>query len=343
MSDTVVVEPYEGPSEPWDRFVEKAEGGSFCHLAEWRHIFGKVLGHAPLYLAAHTPEGEWRGLLPLVRMKSLLFGDHLISVPFLNYGGPLGDDSAREALVEEARRQASELGVDVLEIRARHPLPVDAPDGKHKITVVLPLPDDPEVLWTDGLRSKIRSQVRRPRKEGMEARFGPEQLSAFYDVFRQNMRDLGTPVHSRGFFEAMVATFPDLVRIGAVYHEGEPVAGGFGFLWNGELEITWASALREVSRLAPNMLLYWSFMETAIAGGAHAFNFGRCTPGGGTHRFKSQWGGEDEELHWASWPPSDAPEDEDDVRELATRIWSRLPLPVADRLGPILARRIPVF
>ena len=110
------------------------------------------------------------------------------------------------------------------------------------------------------------------------------------------------------------------------------------------MEITWAGASRELSRMAPNMLLYWSFMEETIRRGAGTFNFGRCTPGSGTHRFKKQWGGEDHPLPWGQWSPTgvvSTPSPDSAKFRLATSVWSRLPVGVTRVVGPVLARSLP--
>ncbi len=336
---------FRGAPSEWDGFVRRASNGTVCHLYAWRHVMEEVFGHETHYLAARGPGGRLRGVLPLVRVRSLLFGDFLVSMPFLSDGGPLGDDEAVAALAQAAAERTRAWGVDLLELRSREALPVDLAVSHRKITVVLDLPDDPEVLWKDHLKSKVRSQARRPRKAGMTASFGPGELGPFYHVFQRHMRDLGTPVLPRAWFEALLARFPDEARLACVYTEdGEPAAGGFGFRWEGEVEITWASALREHSRDAPNMLLYWAFMERAIEEGCERFNFGRCTPGSGTHRFKSQWGTRDVPLHWYQHPadgPEGTPSPDDDAWAWGPRVWRRLPLAVANRLGPRIVKHIP--
>ena len=294
------------------------------------------------------------GVMPLVWVRSRLFGANLVSMPFLNYGGPLGSEEARGLLVRTALSMAREGKADLLELREREAAGngqgLDALDPAltitaRKITVVLPLPDDPETLWKDGLKSKVRSQVRRPIKEGLTARLGSgDQVDAFYRVFTRNMRDLGTPVLPRDLFETLPSVFGDRVRFCVVYRDQEPVAAGCGFFCGGEFEITWASSLREHSRVAPNMLLYWSLMEHAVEMGASAFNFGRCTAGTGSHRFKAQWGGHDEPLPWAAWAPTGelaTPNPSQGRFALAVSLWQRLPLPVTRLLGPPLARKIP--
>lgn len=338
------VEPLQDAAT-WDAFVHRSEQSSFCHLAGWRTVMREVMGHDCPYLIARDPDGELHGVLPLVRVRSRLVGHYLLSMPFLNYGGPLGTPAAERALTDAAVAEARRSGADVVELRARHPVNTAMETSDRKVTVVLPLPDSVDALWKKTFKAKLRSQVRRPTKAGMEARFGPDQVEAFYRVFARNMRDLGTPVLPRRFFERLRDVFADRVLFGAVYTGDEPVAGGCGFTWGDEFEMTWASSLREYNRQSPNMLLYSAAMEEMIGRGVRAFNFGRCTPGEGTHRFKRQWGGEDEPLPWAQWSAKGASVGDDQQRpvfQAAVRAWRRLPMPIANRLGPVLARRLPM-
>lgn len=302
-----------------------------------------VLGHTCHYLSASDADGVCRAVLPLVRVRSPFFGDYLMSMPFLNAGGPVGAPDGVAALVEHAATLARRLGVDLLELRARQLLPAPLRVSSRKVTVRLDLPNSAGALW-DGFEPKLRSQIRRPQKEGLEARFGPDQLDAFYDVFAINMRALGTPVLPRRFFERIAEQFPRLVVFGAVYRAAQPVAAGCGFVWRDEFEMTWASSLREHSRLAPNMLLYWSFLEHVIARDVRVFDFGRCTPGGGTHRFKQQWGALDVPLPWLQWSSRNVaatPSPNRPAFKVASAVWRRLPLAVTNRLGPLLARQLP--
>ena len=342
------VVPFTGGAAEWDAFVTRASGrglgATFCHLYGWRDLMTDVLGHECLYAAAVDDQGELRGALPLVRVKSPLLGHYLVSLPFLNYGGPLGEPDACRALAAWATAEARASCADLLELRTRAALDVPLRASLRKIMVLLDVPEDPETLF-QSFSSKLRNQIRRPQRESdIEVRFGLGELDPFYDVFARNMRDLGTPVLPRALFEAIARTFPDLVLFGTVSWGGRPIAGGCGFLWGGEFEMTWASSLRAHNHLGANMLLYWSFMREVIARRARTFNFGRCTPGGGTHRFKRQWGGRDVPLPWAQWSPGavDAtPSPERRVFQLASAVWRRLPLAVANLVGPLLARQLP--
>lgn len=303
----------------------------------------KALGHSCYYLTAVNDKGEIQAVLPLVTVKSKLFGHFLISVPFLNYGGPLGNDDGIKLLVDRASRIAEDNEVKILEIRSRAELPISLPVSHRKITVVLDVPEGgADALWKQ-IPAKVRSQVRRPQKEGMESRFGHDQLDGFYDVFTRNMRDLGTPTQSKKLFEEIIKEFSDDIVVGCVYYKGQVVAAGFGIMWNSEFEMTWASSLREYNKLSPNMLLYWDFMSHAIERNAKLFNFGRCTPGAGTHKFKLQWGSRDEQLWWYEQRAAGAvaPSEGDSAFQMGPKLWRKLPLPIANLLGPHIVRLIP--
>lgn len=336
------VERFAGSPGEWNGFIAAQAGATHCHRHEWLGVMAGAFGHETIALAARDEAGRLAGVLPLVRVRSLLFGHYLVSMPFLNDGGPLGSAAAVQALAAEAHRLADEGRVKLLELRARDALPLDLRLSRRKLTVLLDLAPDPDALFAR-LPSKLRSQVRRPLKEGVEVRFGAEQLPAFYAVFARHMRDLGTPVLPRRFFEQVAAHHGDSAWVAAAWLGDTPIAGGAGLRFGGEFEITWASSLRSHSALAPNMALYWAFLERACREGCAVFNFGRCSPDSGTHRFKRQWGGRDVPLHWYQHGPAaltPSPE-QGGLVGLGPRLWRHLPLPVATALGPSIVRGIP--
>ncbi len=337
------VERFTGPATEWDGFVRQQPGWTPFHLEAWRGIIAGTFGHATPYLVAREA-GQVVGVLPLVLVRSAVFGRFLVSMPYVNYGGPLGRPDAVQALAEEAVRLGRAARVKLTEFRARSEQEILLPVSHRKITVVLDLPPYDAPALFKGFEAKLRSQVRRPQKEGITVRWGAGELPAFYAVFSRHMRDLGTPVLPLRFFEAIVRAFGDEVWVASARLKDEPVAAGFGFRFGeAEFEMTWASSLYAYNRLSPNMLLYWSFLERACGEGLTLFNFGRCSPGAGTHRFKSQWGSRDETLWWYqdAAGAANTPSPDDGAYAWGPRVWRRLPLRLANLLGPPVVSGIP--
>jgi serine/alanine adding enzyme len=249
------------------------------------------------------------------------------------------------ALMQGATELAAQLGVRHVEFRERNPRPGSWPVRTDKVVMELPLESSAEQQWKT-LGSKLRAQIRRPEREGaMVEQGGQELLDDFYAVFSRNMRDLGTPVYSRRLFEQVCKRFPGNTELIVVRIGGEPVAAGLLVHHGGTTEIPWASSLREWNRLGANMLLYWRAIRAAIDRQSDTFDFGRSSRDSGTYRFKAQWGAQPSQLYWHYWLPEGANlpslNPENPRFALAVRTWQRLPLWLANRLGPLLVRKLP--
>jgi FemAB-related protein (PEP-CTERM system-associated) len=218
-------------------------------------------------------------------------------------------------------------------------------ERRHRVAMTLALKDSADAQWT-ALDRKVRNQVRKAEKSNLHAMVGGAELvSAFYDVFAHNMRDLGTPVFGRRLFEEVLQTFPHTSRIVCVLRGEQPIAAGLVH-WRGDwLEVPWASALREFNATSANIFLYWQMIQLAIASGCRQFEFGRCAPGEGTYQFKKQWGAEASPLVWEYWtagrPLQFDLTPESGKYGRASAMWRRLPVPVATALGPRIVRGIP--
>ena len=339
------VAPFDGNPAEWDAFVRQSPDWTPFHLWGWHRIIERVHRQTCPYIAARDEGGALAGVLPLVRVSSLPFGRYLVSMPFVNYGGPLGSEQAVRALASEAVLMAERDRARLLELRCRSPQPLDLGVSHRKITVLLDIPSGGAEALFRTFPAKLRSQVRRPQKEGVTVHFGADQVEPFFSVLARHMRDLGTPTQPRAFFRAIAEAFGSDVWFGCAWLRGQPIACGCGFRWGDEFEMTWASALIEYNRVSANMGLYWAFMERTASEGCSVFNLGRCTPGGHTHRFKQQWGGRDVPLHWYQWAPGGAaahtPSPDDGAYSWGPRLWRRLPVRIATALGPRIVRGIP--
>ncbi len=332
----------------WDDFVQQHAG--LCHCIAWKGIIEQVFGHPTLYWLAESASGALCGILPCVHLKSTLFGNFMVSMPYLNDGGVCAtDEASRKALLDAAIAYAGENGLSHIELRQNvrmESIPgMDLPVKTTKVAMRLPLSNDAEALFKS-FDAKLRSQIRRPTKAGMTARIGRrEELDAFYAVFAQNMRDLGTPVYARAFFERILETFPESSWICSVYQNETPVASGFLIGFKETLEIPWASSLAAYNRHSPNMLLYWTALEMACKMGFNTFDFGRSTPEEGTYRFKAQWGAKPHPLYWHYWLKNGGPLPEINPKNpkyrAAIAIWKRLPVGLTRMIGPSIVRNLP--
>jgi len=219
-------------------------------------------------------------------------------------------------------------------------MPVDLPVAAthDKVNLFLPLPKDPGRLWSQ-LEAKVRNQVRKAERSGLSVEFGQsERLDEFYETFAHNMRDLGSPVHARRFFQAILDAFGDQARI-ALVRKGEQAIGGLiALAFKDSLIVPWASSLRQYLSLCPNMLLYWEMLRSACVEGFQRFDFGRSSRNSGTYRFKRQWGAVEEALFWYAIPIGACPRQRlssaDPKGALLARLWRSLPLHATRWLGP---------
>lgn len=329
----------------WDDFLDQHPAATVDHLWGWRAIFQNVFRHQTSYLMARR-NGQCLGALPLVLMKSRLFGRCAVSLPMLNYGGVLATaPEAISPLLEHAANVARDFRARYLELRHCTRL-TSLPAKQHKASMRLPLPRSADALWA-ALDRKVRNQIRKAQKSGMRVESGGAALvPPFYRVFSENMRDLGTPVYPIELFTTAFEVFPDRAKAFVVRTEdGEPVAAAIALAFRDQVLVPWASARRAARQLCPNMLLYWNMLEWSVASRYRIFDFGRSTIGGGTYEFKRQWGAVPEPQCWeygllaGGTLPQHGPESS--RFQTAVGIWKRLPLCVANAAGPLIVRNIP--
>ena len=332
--------------EAWDEFARHTPEAGLGHMWGWRRVIEETFGHETVYLSA-THAGAIVGILPLAIFRSRLFGNFAVSLPFVDGGGICASNEGVSRLLADcAASVAASRRLSHVELRHVSRQRPELPVRQHKVGMTLRLVPDLAKAWTL-LDRKVRNQVRKAEKSGLvERRGGLELLDAFYDVFCRNMRDLGTPVYPRRFFERIISTFADSATVFVVEDQrGTPVAAAIGLVHRSTFAVPWASSLREFRSQNPNSLLYWRMIEHAIASGSTTFDFGRSTPGEGTYLFKEQWGARPTPLHWeyvleAGRPLPDLTPKNPKFRA-AIAAWKRLPVPVTRWIGPHIIRSIP--
>jgi serine/alanine adding enzyme len=364
--------------ERWDGYVRGHPHASLYHRYGWRHVIQGSYGHATYYLMlleggtgadvaaprAAEPDPSAPsvlGVLPVAHLKHPVFGNRLVSLPFFDGGGILADHAeAERCLLDEVKRLGRQLAVGRIELRHERAFesgddqdstggdavgePQNLVARSDKVRMLLDLPESSDALMKS-FKSKLRSQIARPVKEGLNTRTGgAELLGDFYEVFLTNMRDLGSPVHSVELMRLVLDEFPESSRIFVVYKAGIPVAAALTVGIDKVLRNPWASSLRKYASLSPNMLLYLRMLEYACDSGYRIFDFGRSTRGEGTYRFKEQWGAVPAPLYWYQMSPAGIPPDPEGLDEgrfkFASRCWSKLPIVVTRLLGPRIRKHI---
>jgi len=330
----------------WDRYVESHPRATVGHLSAWGQIVREAYGHEAIYLRADE-EGEIRGLLPLVLVSSRLFGRRIVSMPFLDYGGVLtdGDRGLETTLVEHALARTRASRARGLGLRQLYPEPMPYPTTDDRVTMLLELTTE-DAVWK-ALPSERRNRVRKGEKQGLVASWGgPEAVDEFYDVFAVNMRDLGSPVHSRGFFQTMLEALPGTARVLLVRdRDGRVVGSAVCLFFRDSIMVPWVSSLREAFALCPNFVLYWEVIRFGCKSGYRVLDLGRSFKSAGTFEFKRQWGARPHTLPWIfleSRPGGPPPVDRDASRfDALIRAWKKLPVPVANVVGPWVRRQVP--
>jgi FemAB-related protein (PEP-CTERM system-associated) len=362
----------------WDNYVLSNADANLYHMAGWKNVIEKAYGHRTYYLMAERSISDPTesnltkkqkrsvvGILSLVHLKHYIFGNNLISIPFFDMSGILADDEEVEkTLIYEAMKLGKKLRVESIELRHTRPLTrIDSnnfhdlfhnPKIKnqyccfktlsHKVRMLLSLPESSEELMKS-FKSKLRSQIKKSVKDGLTAKIGGlEYLDEFYDIFSVNMRDLGSPVHSKKLILNVLEQFPENSKIVIVSKENTPIACSMTVGFKDTLENPWASSLREYSRSSPNMLLYWTMLAYACDNGYKYFDFGRSTPAEGTYKFKAQWGAKPHKLYWHYISLNSQPIDNETTKkskfDKAIQYWQKIPVPVTKIIGPMIRKHI---
>ena len=354
----------------WEAFVFAQERATFFHRFAWSRVLRRAFGHRPHYLLAEDDSGIV-GVLPLAEVRSLLFGRSLASLPFCVYGGILaGSAAAAQALRQRAAALAGELGVGALELRQREPGDSDWPRKDLYYTFRKTLDAD-HAANLKAIPNRQRAMLRKALGEGLFSE-EVEGTRRLYRVYSESVRNLGTPVFGRRYLDILRQEFGADCRVlmirqaadpGRLYRksddaqlrrglapeeqraatgQGEDVAGVLSFYFRGEVLPYYGGSIgRARSIKGANHFIYWELMRRSVDEGVLAFDFGRSKKETGPFAFKKHFGFEAAPLPYEyHLVKADAIPDVNPNNpryRLLVRAWQRLPLPVANLIGPRIA------
>jgi len=322
---------------------EQGEATPF-HLTAWSRAVAEGCRQRAHYLVAEKG-GALRGLLPLTEIRSPLFGRALVSAGFAVGGGILASDArAAELLARSGWDLARRLNCPTMELRGGS-LPPGEWHGDDSVYAgfvrPLAIDDDAELL---AIPRKQRAEVRRAFDFGLEVRIGRSvaDRAAHHAVYAESVRNLGTPVFPRSLFDAVLDRFGEEADILTVFHQRRPIASVLSLYFNGSVMPYWGGGVAEARRWRANDLMYFALMSHARARGCDRFDFGRSKLGTGAFAFKKNWGFAPTPLRYYTRTAAGAePRQIDPLSpkyRLQVAAWRKLPLWIANRLGPPIAR-----
>ena len=323
----------------WDAFVRAAPAGTFFHLSGWKTVMEETFRHRT-YLLVAEEGGEIVGVLPLVHIKSRLFGCSLISVAFCTYGGPIGTPEAIAALDERARSLADELDVDYLEYRSMsRSFPAYKCKDSLYVTFRKPITADHDANLK-AIPRKQRAMVRKGISAGLQGEIdaAPDRL---YRIYSESVRNLGTPVFPKSLFGNLSKSFGEDCDILTISHEGQALASVMNFYFRDEVLPYYGGSVLAARNVAANDFMYWEVMRRAADRGFRVFDYGRSKIGTGSYSFKKNWGFEPAPLHYefhlrkSDELPDVSPKNPKYQAMIAT--WKKLPLPIANFIGPFIS------
>jgi len=310
----------------WNEFASRFEFVTVAHNPSLISIIEKSFHFKSSYFFIKDNENNIVGIFPSYIVKG-----NIISIPHFSYGDIILDEE--EQNVNNIRNEiiGSNYEIRSFSSFSKH---VDA----SKIMCYLNLKDSEEEQWAYW-KSKLRSQIRKGIKNGVEVKIGGEELlSTFYQVYSKNMHDLGSPVLGISFFKNILNLYKyGEAKIFVAYKNNINLAVGLVLTYQNFSEVCWASSLKEYNSLNANMVLYWEMIKYAVNNHYNYFSFGRSTKDSNTHRFKKQWNPNEKQLffNYSSLPKIN-------IRKYTflAGMWRKLPLSFANKLGPYISSRI---
>jgi FemAB-related protein (PEP-CTERM system-associated) len=326
----------------WDAFVSACPEATFFHRAAWRTVLRSSFGHRPYFLYAEA-NGRIEGVLPLARQKSMLFGDALVSTPFCVYGGVAAESAEARAALERAAVELGErLGVDHVEFRNLVPRRDDWVRRSTFATFRREITPDPDTNLLQ-IPRKQRAEVRKAIERNLVT-VANRDADGCWDLYAKSVHRLGTPVYARRYFRDLARAFGTDCEFFFIHRDGEAVASLLNFYFRDEVLPYYAGSSGGGRDGEVHPYMYWSLMNHAASRGAKTFDFGRSPIDSGGYSFKKNFGFEPQPLHYeyklvrGTHVPEADPKSPRVARLVAT--WKRLPLWVANTVGPWAARQI---
>ena len=327
----------------WDAFVGDCPEATFFHRSPWQKIIVEVFRHPAYFLYAEDDSGI-RGILPLAHVNSLLFGNALIALPFAVYGGIAAVDAeALAALEDAAQALARRLGVGHLEFRNVAPRHAAWPTQDLYVTFRKAIQPEIEDNML-AIPRKQRAMVRKGIKNGLVSAVD-RNTDRFFALYADNVHRHGTPAMPKRYFDTLLHVFgQDCEVLTVTGPDGRLLSSVLSFYFRDEVLPYYAGDDESARHLAANDFKYWELMRRACERGLKVFDYGRSKQGTGSFAFKKNWGFEPQPLHYeyCLYKHDTIPQNNPNNPKYKFFIeaWRRMPISLANRLGPHIVRNL---
>ncbi|WP_416306671.1 FemAB family XrtA/PEP-CTERM system-associated protein [Neptunicella sp. SCSIO 80796] len=327
--------------QAWDHFVDQCANGHFFHLSGWKTVIEQAYNHQCHFLYAEQ-DGNIVGVLPLVHQKSRLFGNALISTPFCVYGGVASDNpEVMDFLEQQAIELAERLQVDYLELRYPFARNNSLETRSQHVTFGCELGTDGDAILA-AVKKKQRAVIRHSLNNDLAYTIN-DDVALSYQIYSESVRNLGTPVFPKQYFQILKKVFQDRCEVLTVHHQDNPVSSVLSFYYKGQVLPYYGGGTPEARNLKSNDFMYYQLMcHARVEKACSYYDFGRSKIDSGAYNYKKHWGMDAKPLFYqyhlvkAQSLPNLSPNNP--KYKLFISLWQKLPIGLSRLIGPFLSK-----
>lgn len=290
-------------------FLSRDENSSIYHHPSWLKAISKSFHHKSFYVFIENERNELIGLVPFIKINSLIEGKEIVSVPFSAYCQLLVPKELISDLTKFLRN------------KFRNPYRIKFKtfgDIKEFLTEFshcpayfiqrLNLSDNLQDVFNSFHPRSIRGSIRRANQKDTTVTSSSleSELKIFYNLEFTLRKKLYLPVLPYVFFKNIFYELSKqgLIKIYIVRIDSVPIAAALVLIFKKTYYIEYAASDKNYINLYPNHKLYWKIIQDASMDGVKTVDFGRTTfDNEPLAIFKEKWGAKRNTVYSSNFPP----------------------------------------
>ncbi|MFZ3134750.1 GNAT family N-acetyltransferase [Methanothrix sp.] len=354
MSQFEIVSLSDDSHQDYNDFLKSNEVSTIFHTLEWKKVIEETFNYKPEYILIKNGKNELVGLSPSFCAKTL-HGKIIVSQPFFEYGGPLVQQGASEAINEIGKFYKDKLiknRFKYVELRTSPNVEFDQLIATgfvkqfkaYDFYIDIKGKDFENDIWF-GLytkKSRVRNSVNKAISSGIRV-IESRDTDIYYKLYIDTVERLGSPPYPRTLFENIDRFLGPSVRFTYAYLGNRPIAAMMSFLYEKRDLMVGLVSDDAYNEYRPNDLLYNEQIMYATKNNFHIVDFGRTRPNSFYERYKKKWGSSKIDLYSYVYPPTAAKEiNPYNIYLSMSRITIRIPwILTRTGLGPFIIKRFP--